>query len=105
MVSRFNPLSEPGTINNWTILCPGAGMLPFKIDIMSKLAVPLSQQLWELLQSKFGGGPAINVLFACGNCKRRAEMLTKCQCYEQTGFTRYSDAELDSSAICATSMS
>ncbi|KAL9915303.1 ubiquitin specific protease 20/33 [Glossina fuscipes fuscipes] len=103
-LARFNTFSEPGPINNWTILCPHGGVLPSKTDIMSKLAIPLSQQLWELLQSKFGGGPAINVLFECENCKRTAEMLTRRQCYEQTVFTRCSDAELDSSAIYAISM-
>uniref|UniRef100_A0A1A9WNC7 ubiquitinyl hydrolase 1 n=1 Tax=Glossina brevipalpis TaxID=37001 RepID=A0A1A9WNC7_9MUSC len=104
-LARFNTFSEPGPISNWTILCPHGGVLPSKTDIMSKLAVPLSQQLWDLFQSKFGGGPAINVLFECENCKRTAEALARRQCYEQTVFTRCNEAELDSSAIYAISMS
>uniref|UniRef100_A0A1I8P8M3 ubiquitinyl hydrolase 1 n=1 Tax=Stomoxys calcitrans TaxID=35570 RepID=A0A1I8P8M3_STOCA len=106
-LARFNTFSEPGPISNWTMLCPHGGVLHTKMPMIHQLAVPISQHLWEFLYSKFGGGPAINMLFECSECKRAAEALAQRQHYEHSVFQRYNglDAELDSGAIYAISMS
>ncbi|KAM7345786.1 ubiquitin specific protease 20/33 [Cochliomyia hominivorax] len=104
-LARFNTFSEPGPISNWSMLCPHGGVLHAKISVISQLAVPISQQLWEFLYRKFGGGPAINMLFECEACKRSAEALAHRQNYEHSVFQRYNDLELDSGAIYAVSMS
>ncbi|KNC29640.1 hypothetical protein FF38_08656 [Lucilia cuprina] len=104
-LARFNTFSEPGPISNWSMLCPHGGVLHSKISVIAQLAVPISQQLWEFLYRKFGGGPAINMLFECEACKRSAEALAHRQHYEHSVFQRYNDLELDSGAIYAVSMS
>ncbi|XP_073810999.1 ubiquitin specific protease 20/33 [Musca autumnalis] len=107
-LARFNTFSEPGAISNWSMLCPHGGVLHSKISMIQQLAVPISQNLWEFLYSKFGGGPAINMLFECEVCKRAAEALAQRQHYELSVFQRYNglDGELDSAgAIYAISMS
>ncbi|XP_061392039.1 ubiquitin carboxyl-terminal hydrolase 33 [Musca vetustissima] len=107
-LARFNTFSEPGAISNWSMLCPHGGVLHTKINMIQQLAVPISQNLWEFLYSKFGGGPAINMLFECEVCKRAAEALAQRQHYEHSVFQRYNglDGELDSAgAIYAISMS
>lgn len=92
-LARFNTFGEPGPINNWSILCPHGGVLQTKISLMSQLAVPISQSLWEFLHQKFGGGPVINMLFECETCKRVAENLARRQSYEHSIFTRYNGPE------------
>ncbi|XP_005177144.1 ubiquitin carboxyl-terminal hydrolase 20 [Musca domestica] len=107
-LARFKTFSEPGAISNWSMLCPHGGVLPSKITMIQHLAVPISQNLWEFFYSKFGGGPAINMLFECEVCKRAAEALAQRQHYEHSVFQRYNglDGELDSAgAIYAISMS
>ncbi|XP_073811001.1 ubiquitin carboxyl-terminal hydrolase 20-like [Musca autumnalis] len=107
-LARFNTFSEPGAISNWSMLCPHGGVLHSKISMIQQLAVPISQNLWEFLYIKFGGGPAINMLFECEVCKRAAEALAQRQHYELSVFQRYNglDGELDSAgAIYAISMS
>lgn len=106
-LARFNTFSEPGPISNWSMLCPHGGVLHTKMSVIQQLAVPISQHLWEFLYRKFGGGPAINMLFECEVCKRAAEALAQRQHYEHSVFQRYNglDAELDSGAIYAISMS
>lgn len=104
-LARFNTFSEPGPISNWSMLCPHGGVLHSKISVISQLAVPISQKLWEFLYQKFGGGPAINMLFECEECKRAAELLAHRQHYEHSVFQRYNGLEPDSGAIFAVSMS
>lgn len=106
-LARFNTFSEPGPISNWSMLCPHGDVLYTKMSVISHLAVPISQHSWEYLYRKFGGGPAINLLFECEICKRAAEALAQRQHYEHSVFQRYNglDAELDSGAIYAVSMS
>lgn len=104
-LARFNTFAEPGPISNWSMLCPHGGISHSKISMISQLAVPISQQLWEFLYRKFGGGPSINMLFECEACKRAAEALSHRQHYEHSVFQRYNDLELDTGAIYAVSMS
>ncbi|XP_075166513.1 ubiquitin specific protease 20/33 [Haematobia irritans] len=105
-LARFNTFSEPGPISNWKMLCPHGGVMHTKMPMIHQLAVPISQHLWEFLYRKFGGGPAINMLFECAECKREAEALAQRQHYEHSVFQRYNglDTELDSGAIYAISM-
>lgn len=106
-INRFNTFAEPGPINNWAILCPHGGVPPHKANLINKIAVPLSQPLWDFLYKKFGGGPVVNRLFECDICKKTAENLQRRQAHELATFTKYHDEfqnEDDSTTIYAISM-
>ncbi|XP_068146799.1 LOW QUALITY PROTEIN: ubiquitin carboxyl-terminal hydrolase 20 [Drosophila tropicalis] len=106
-LTRLATFSEPGPINNREILCPHGGILHSKADLISQIAVPISQPLWDYLFKIFGGGPAVNILFQCEACKRVAECLARRQLYELNEFTKYNGLQsehLDSSAIYAIAM-
>ncbi|XP_055837902.1 ubiquitin carboxyl-terminal hydrolase 20 [Episyrphus balteatus] len=106
-INRFNTFAEPGPINNWAILCPHGGVPPHKATLINKIAVPLSQPLWDFLYKKFGGGPVVNRLFECDICKRTAENLQRRQTQELGAFTKFHDDfqnEDDSTTIYAISM-
>ncbi|XP_055918572.1 ubiquitin carboxyl-terminal hydrolase 20 [Eupeodes corollae] len=106
-INRFNTFAEPGPINNWAILCPHGGVPPHKANLINKIAVPLSQPLWDFLYKKFGGGPVVNRLFECDVCKRTAENLQRRQKQEHATFTKFQDDfqnEDDSTTIYAISM-
>ncbi|XP_037914433.1 ubiquitin carboxyl-terminal hydrolase 20 isoform X2 [Hermetia illucens] len=90
-LSRFNTFAEPGPIDNWALLCPHGGLPPVKAALISRLAVPLPQPLWDFLYKKFGGGPACNHLFECDICRLAAESLTRRQRAELAAFTQYND--------------
>ncbi|KAH8301791.1 hypothetical protein KR059_011798 [Drosophila kikkawai] len=105
-LSRLATFSEPGPINNQEMLCPHGGILHSKADLISQIAVPISQPLWDYLYRTFGGGPAVNIMFECEICKRAAETLSRRQQYELNEFTRYNGLqnEFDSTAIYAIAM-
>lgn len=105
-LSRLATFSEPGPINNQEMLCPHGGILHSKAALISQIAVPIPQPLWDYLYNIFGGGPAVNIMFECEICKRAAEALSRRQLYELTVFTKYNGLqnELDSTAIYAIAM-
>ncbi|XP_017015187.2 ubiquitin carboxyl-terminal hydrolase 20 [Drosophila takahashii] len=105
-LSRLATFSEPGPINNQEMLCPHGGILHSKADMISQIAVPISQPLWDYLYRTFGGGPAVNIIFECEICKRAAETLSRRQLYELNEFTKYNGLqnEFDSTAIYAIAM-
>lgn len=90
-LNRFNTFSEPGPIDNWSILCPHGNLLPSKAAINPSLVVPLPQTLWDFLYERFGGGPVCNHPFECDTCKMAAEKLMKRQKAELEAFTAYRD--------------
>ncbi|KAL7736905.1 hypothetical protein ACLKA6_008783 [Drosophila palustris] len=105
-LSRLATFSEPGPINNQEMLCPHGGILHSKAELISQIAVPIPQPLWDYLYNRFGGGPAVNIMFECEICKRAAEALSRRQLYELAVFTKYNGLqnELDSTAIYAIAM-
>lgn len=105
-LSRLATFSEPGPINNQEMLCPHGGIPHSKADLISQIAVPISQPLWDYLYRTFGGGPAVNIMFECEICKRAAETLLCRQQYELNEFTKYNglQGEFDSMAIYAIAM-
>ncbi|KAH8337880.1 hypothetical protein KR067_008083 [Drosophila pandora] len=105
-LSRLATFAEPGPINNQDMLCPHGGILHSKAAMISQIAVPISQPLWDYLYRNFGGGPAVNIIFECEICKRAAETLARRQQYELNEFTKYNGLqnEFDSTAIYAIAM-
>ncbi|EDW32863.1 GL10121 [Drosophila persimilis] len=105
-LSRLATFSEPGPINNQEMLCPHGGVLHSKMPMISQIAVPISQPLWDFLCKTFGGGPPVNILFECEICKRAAEALSRRQQHELSEFTKLNGlhSEFDSSAIFAIDM-
>ncbi|KAH8299531.1 hypothetical protein KR044_002449, partial [Drosophila immigrans] len=105
-LSRLATFSEPGPINNQEMLCPHGGILHSKSALISQIAVPIPQPLWDYLYNRFGGGPAVNIMFECEICKRAADALSRRQLYELAVFTKYNGLqnELDTTAIYAIAM-
>ncbi|KAH8415967.1 hypothetical protein KR222_005425, partial [Zaprionus bogoriensis] len=105
-LSRLATFSEPGPINNQEMLCPHGGIQHSKSALISQIAVPIPQPLWDFLYTRFGGGPAVNIMFECEICKRAADALSRRQLYELAVFTKYNGLqnELDSTAIYAIAM-
>ncbi|EDW09333.2 ubiquitin carboxyl-terminal hydrolase 20 [Drosophila mojavensis] len=105
-LSRLATFAEPGPINNQEMLCPHGGILHSKAALISQIAVPIPQPLWDFLYNRFGGGPAVNIIFECEICKRAADALCRRQQYELAVFTKYNvqQSELDATAIYAIAM-
>lgn len=90
-LNRFNTFSEPGPIDNWSILCQHGNLLPNKAANLSDLLIPLPQALWDFFYAEFGGGPVTNCCYECDTCKTRAEDLERRQKNELLTFSELRD--------------
>ena len=107
-INRFNTFAEPGPIDNSSILCQHGSLLPSKAADVSDLLIPISQELWDFLYEKFGGGPVCNHPVECDTCKIRAKDLENRQKNELRIFSELWDEfqyQDTSSMIFAISMS
>ena len=52
------------------------------------MVLTVSQPVWEYLLSQFGGGPAVNRLYACATCQSNADKLVARQKAELDAFVR-----------------
>ncbi|WAR31420.1 UBP20-like protein [Mya arenaria] len=106
-INRFNTFAEPGPITNDDFLCPHGGVPPQRLEFIGDLVEPLSQSMWEYLHDRFGGGPACNHLFPCGQCHKQLEMLRNRQKKELDEFIKLNERfkeEDNPSVIYAISM-
>lgn len=85
-INRFNTFAEPGPITNSDFLCKHGGVPPNKVGHVEMLVEPLEQAVWELLYSKFGGGPVCNRLYPCQVCQQELETLKNRQKAEMDAF-------------------
>ncbi|KAK7497015.1 hypothetical protein BaRGS_00011751 [Batillaria attramentaria] len=85
-INRFNTFAEPGPITNTDFLCKHGGVPPSKVGHVELLVEPLEQAVWELLYSKFGGGPVCNRLYPCQVCQQELEALKARQKAEMETF-------------------
>lgn len=107
-INRFNTFAEPGPIDNSSILCQHGSLLPNKAADVSDLLIPISQELWDFMYEKFGGGPVCNHPVECDTCKIRAKDLENRQRSELRTFSELWDEfqfQDSSSMIFAISMS
>lgn len=106
-INRFNTFAEPGPIDNSSILCQHGSLLPNKAADVSDLLIPISQELWDFMYEKFGGGPVCNHPVECDTCKMRAKDLENRQKNELRIFSELWDEfqyQDSSSMIFAISM-
>ncbi|KAK7095088.1 ubiquitin carboxyl-terminal hydrolase 20-like [Littorina saxatilis] len=85
-INRFNTFAEPGPISNRDFLCKHGGVPPHKLGHVDDLVEPVEQSVWELLYSKFGGGPVCNRLHPCQVCQEELDMMKARQKWEMDNF-------------------
>lgn len=70
---RFDTCVRPGCISNGDLLCKhGSIKLELVCDIM-QLTIAIPKQLYDSLAARFGGGPEIQQLDVCRQCKALTE--------------------------------
>ena len=87
-INKFNTFAEPGSITNDDFLCSHGGVPPHLLQRVDDMVLTVSQPVWEYLLSQFGGGPAVNRLYACVTCQMNAEKLIARQKMELDTFVR-----------------
>ncbi|XP_076455009.1 ubiquitin carboxyl-terminal hydrolase 20-like [Babylonia areolata] len=85
-INRFNTFAEPGPISNRDFLCKHGGVPPHKVNHVEQLVEPLGQSVWELLYSRFGGGPVVNRLYPCQVCQEELDLMKARQKWEMESF-------------------
>ncbi|XP_074655920.1 ubiquitin carboxyl-terminal hydrolase 20-like [Tubulanus polymorphus] len=107
-INKFNTFAEPGPISNHDFLCRHGGVPPSKVQYVDELVTPLTQNVWEFLHERFGGGPPVNHLYPCKTCEEESEKLLKRQKFEMETFIKLNDEfrnEADPEVIYTISMS
>ncbi|XP_043941793.1 ubiquitin carboxyl-terminal hydrolase 33 [Protopterus annectens] len=100
-LNKFKTFAEPGPISNNDFLCTHGGVHPHKFGYIEDQVVVLPQNIWDHLYSRYGGGPAVNHLYACHTCQVELEKLEKRRKSELETFIRLNKAfqEEDSPAV------
>jgi len=83
---RFQNMSEPGEIDNSSVLCRHGGVLPQRIDTAEKLCTPLSLAAWKILYERFGGPAAVTNLKTCQICLAAARAEERQRQFELSEF-------------------
>ncbi|XP_053103903.1 ubiquitin carboxyl-terminal hydrolase 33 isoform X1 [Hemicordylus capensis] len=91
-LNKFRTFAEPGPISNNDFLCMHGGVPPHKANAIEDLVVMLPQNIWENLYSRYGGGPAVNVLYVCHTCQMETEKIEKRRKTELEMFIRLNRA-------------
>ncbi|CAH1786040.1 unnamed protein product [Owenia fusiformis] len=107
-MNRFKMFAEPGPISNSDFLCQHGGIPPhIRMDNVEGLTIKVSQEVWEFLHERFGGGPSVNRVFQCTTCLDIKEKLENRQKHEMETFVKLNkefQEEDDNDAIYVISM-
>ena len=76
---KFLTISEPGPIDNSSVICRHGSVLPCRAQDLASLVTPVPSQVWRYLHGKYGGSAAITNLQVCARCEEeeRAEVRQK----------------------------
>lgn len=85
-INKLENFAEPGPIDNSDFLCRHGGVLPTKSDHVYDLCVEFPQSAWNLLHSRFGGGPACTRLYECSHCRAELDALNRQKKFELEEF-------------------
>jgi len=83
---RFENMSEPGEIDNSSVICKHGGVLPRRIEDAEELCVPLPLAAWRILHERFGGSAAVTSLKACQVCLAAARAEERQRQFELSEF-------------------
>ena len=68
-LTKFLTLSDPGPIDNSSVICRHGSVLPCRAAHLSSLVTPVPSQVWSYLHGKYGGSAAITNLQVCARCE------------------------------------
>ncbi|XP_014345663.1 ubiquitin carboxyl-terminal hydrolase 33 isoform X1 [Latimeria chalumnae] len=91
-LTKFKTFAEPGPISNNDFLCIHGGIPPHKVGYIEDMVIMLPHNIWDYLYSRYGGGPAVNHLYACQTCQTEIEKLERRRKTELEMFIRLNKA-------------
>ena len=68
-LTKFFTMSQPGPIDNSSVMCRHGAVLPCRAAHVSELVTPVSSQLYSYLHTRHGGSAAITSLAVCSRCE------------------------------------
>jgi len=83
---KFQNMSEPGEIDNGSVLCRHGGVLPQRIDAADRLCTALTPSAWRKLYERFGGSAAVTALNPCQVCLHVSKEEEKQRLFELNEF-------------------
>jgi len=73
-LTKFFTLSEPGPIDNSSVICRHGSVLPCRADHLNSLVTSVPSQVWRSLHASHGGSAAITNLQVCVRCEEEERM-------------------------------
>lgn len=85
-LNRFFTMSDPGPIDNSSIMCRHGAVLPSRAETVSSLVTPVPSKVWSYLHERFGGGAAVTSLAVCTKCEEEERQEAKQKEFELNQF-------------------
>ncbi|XP_033119161.1 ubiquitin carboxyl-terminal hydrolase 20-like [Anneissia japonica] len=86
--NKFQTFAEPGPITNNDFLCKHGGVPPCKSAFVDELVTKVPQTVWDCLQNRYGGGPAVTHLRNCKTCQEELDNLKRRIAEERETFVK-----------------
>ena len=103
-LNRFFTMSDPGPIDNSSVICRHGAVLPSRAENVSSLVTPVPSKVWSYLHERwtimkgnypsyvlvyffrFGGGAAVTSLSVCAKCEEEERLEAKQKEFELNQF-------------------
>ena len=101
-LSKFFTMSDPGPIDNSSVICRHGAVIPARAEHVSSLVTPVPSHVWSYLHGKYGGSAAVTNLVVCARCKEEERLEAEQKEYELQQFKVLHDEDKsqDSDRYC-----
>ena len=101
-LSKFFTMSDPGPIDNSSVICRHGAVIPARAEHVSSLVTPVPSHVWSYLHGKYGGSAAVTNLVVCARCEEEERLEAEQKEYELQQFKVLHDEDKsqDSDRYC-----
>ena len=92
-LTKFFTMSQPGPIDNSSVMCRHGAVLPCRAANVSELVTPVSSQLYSYLHTRHGGSAAITSLAVCSRCEEEERQEAEQKEFELQQFKELHEGE------------
>lgn len=101
-LSKFFTMSEPGPIDNSSVICRHGAVIPARAAHVSSLMTPVPSHVWSYLHARYGGSAAVTTLVTCARCEEEERQEAEQKEFELQQFKQLheEDQSQDSERYC-----
>ena len=92
-LAKFFTMSEPGPIDNSSVICRHGGVRPLRVEHKSSVMTAVPGHVFHFLHSRYGGHVAVTDLVLCTKCQEEERLVAEQKEYEMQQFKQYHEDE------------